>query len=750
MLDTVEKDKVFEAAERYVNETGRSIFLTGKAGTGKTTFLKYITGTTDKRFVVLAPTGVAAINAGGTTIHSFFLLPLCPYLPDVKELVTEYQMLGHHWNYRKEKLKLIRSLDLLIIDEISMVRADLLDAVDMVLRRIRRNSKPFGGVQLLMIGDAQQLSPVVRENERQYLSQVYPSPYFFHSKALQKLPYVTIELTKVYRQKDAEFLEILNAIRDNRADGAVLRKLNSRVEAFGDGEDVIRLTTHNAQADAVNRRKLEQLPGRAVRFDADVQGDFPSNMYPAEDSLQLKPGAQVMFVKNDPGGLYYNGKIAKVEDMAEDGAVTVVDSEGQVIGVEPVEWNNIQYELDKESGEIKQNVTGSFRQLPLKIAWAITIHKSQGLTFDKVIINAGAAFAFGQVYVALSRCRSLEGISLETPVGADAIYSDSNVAMFNASIPQESDVIEALGEEERAYRFGRLKELFSFSEICRTLGWVLGVLRGKLSDIYPDKLEQFREIKQFIDRDQVVGENFCRQLDRIREGCLPGEYLQERLLKAAEYFVNDFKAAQEYVQGLGKLEIDNKENKKAFKEAVDEALIALEVVVRSLEAIVGGVFDIRVYQRICSEAVLADSLKHRKGKKGGKRSVKRVVGDVPGGRSSERHCRLDRQSQGEGTPDQVGGDVCGERVVGDVCGGQGVGGDGVVDENLRQKLVEWRTSVYKAHNVPAYTILHQSTLMEIAAKAPSTKSELLAIKGFGEAKFKKYGEDILRICRGEE
>ena len=383
----VEKDIVFETAERYVNETGRSVFLTGKAGTGKTTFLKYITGTTDKRFVVLAPTGVAAINAGGTTIHSFFLLPLCPYLPDVKELVTEYQMPRQSWNYRKDKLKLIRSLDLLIIDEISMVRADLLDAVDMVLRRIRRNSKPFGGVQLLMIGDAQQLSPVVRENEKQYLSQVYPSPYFFHSKALQKLPYVTIELTRVYRQKDAAFLEILNAIRDNRADEAVLRKLNSRVGAFGDGEDVIRLTTHNAQADAVNRRKLEQLPGKSFVFGADVQGDFPSNMYPAEETLQLKSGAQVMFVKNDPNGLFYNGKIAKVEDIGEDGTVTVVDAEGQVIEVEPVEWNNIQYVLDKESGEIRQNVTGSFRQLPLKIAWAITIGEAKFKKYGEDILR---------------------------------------------------------------------------------------------------------------------------------------------------------------------------------------------------------------------------------------------------------------------------------------------------------------------------------------------------------------------------
>ena len=262
----MEKDSIFEMAERYVKLTGRSIFLTGKAGTGKTTFLKYITLTTSKRFVVLAPTGVAAVNAGGSTIHSFFLLPLCPYLPDVKELVTEYQMPESYRSLRKDRVKILRTLDLIIIDEISMVRADLLDAVDMTLRRYRRSDKPFGGVQLLMIGDARQLSPVVKESERQYMEQVYPSPYFFHSKALQRLQYITIEFEKVYRQQDLEFLDILNAVRENRLEGELLRKLNSRVGAAcgnGNADDTsepIRLMTHNRQADDVNSRKLDALP----------------------------------------------------------------------------------------------------------------------------------------------------------------------------------------------------------------------------------------------------------------------------------------------------------------------------------------------------------------------------------------------------------------------------------------------------------------------------------------------------------
>ena len=335
----MEKDVIFETAERYIKATGRSVFLTGKAGTGKTTFLKYITETTTKRFVVLAPTGVAAINAGGSTIHSFFQLPLCPYLPDVKELITEYQMPERYRSLRKERVKIIRTLDLLIIDEISMVRADLLDAVDMTLRKYRRNDRPFGGVQLLMIGDAQQLSPVVKDNERQYMTQVYPSPYFFHSKALSKLSYVTIELQKVHRQKDADFLEILNAVRENRLTAQLLSRLNSRVgaelPAMEDGTEPIRLTTHNVRAEEVNTRKLAELPGDPYSFIAQIDGEFPEHAYPAEEELQLKPGAQVMFIRNDSDGNYYNGKLGKVEKITN-GVVTVLDREGKLIDVSPV------------------------------------------------------------------------------------------------------------------------------------------------------------------------------------------------------------------------------------------------------------------------------------------------------------------------------------------------------------------------------------------------------------------------------
>lgn len=694
----MEKDSVFETAERYVLGTGRSVFLTGKAGTGKTTFLKYITSETSKRFVVLAPTGVAAINAGGSTIHSFFQLPLCPYLPDVKELVTEYQMPEKYRSLRKERVKIIRTLDLLIIDEISMVRADLLDAVDMTLRRYRRNDKPFGGVQLLMIGDAQQLSPVVRENEREFMAQVYASPYFFHSKALQKLDYVTIELQKVHRQKDEEFLNILNSIRENKISNETLAALNSRVHAYPDTgrEDVIRLTTHNAQADAVNSRKLEALEEEAVQFAAEINGDFPENSYPADEILTLKKGAQVMFIRNDTDGEYYNGKIGVVEDIGPGDIVTVKDTTGNLITVTPCDWENTQYVLDEESKEIKPDVIGTFRQIPLRIAWAITIHKSQGLTFDKVIIDAGAAFAFGQVYVALSRCRTLEGISLDSPIRISTIYSDMHVADFNASMPSAESVKGRLESEERHYRFDQLRELFDFDELCSRLKWLGRVWREHLSELYSS---EYQGLLKRIDKAEEASKTaaaFRNQISRIEASMMPDDnFLNERLAKAAEYFKPLTSDLRDWCLKLSESEIDNKEVRKKVKEACDETMICLDIKYRSLELILSCGFRSENYNRIKTDCLLEDRTKTRK----------------------RRLKKLERTDNEPGT----------------------------VNEQLRARLQEWRMERFKADNVPAYTIMHQSTLMDIASFVPKTKEELLAIKGFGEAKYKKYGEDILRI-----
>lgn len=693
----MEKDEIFEMAERYVKATGRSVFLTGKAGTGKTTFLRYVTQTTSKRFVVLAPTGVAAINAGGSTIHSFFQLPLCPYLPDVKELVTEYQMPERYRSLRKERVKIIRTLDLLIIDEISMVRADLLDAVDMTLRRYRHNDKPFGGVQLLMIGDAQQLSPVVKENERQYISQVYKSPYFFHSKALQKLPYVTIELQKVHRQQDQEFVDILNGIRENRPSTRILQSLNSRVKAYEDCDDVIRLTTHNAQADKVNTMKLDALPGDVVTFGAEIEGEFPENSYPADEILSLKKGAQVMFIRNDSEAGFYNGKIGKVTEIGANGVVSVTDSDGLTIAVSPVEWTNSQYVLNDESGEIEQSVVGTFKQLPLRIAWAITIHKSQGLTFDKVIIDAGAAFAFGQVYVALSRCRTLEGISLDSPIRTSTIYSDMHVSDFNDSIQAEAQSVrDKLESEERGYIYDIYREIFDFEQIGSGLGWLRKVWREKLRDIYEPEYTGLQKRSEALDQAKKVAETFRAQLSHIEASKMADDsFLNERLTKASGYFLPVLEDIRDYCSKLETLEVDNKEVAKKAKEAMDELLSRLEIACNAMEMIQNDGFTIEAYNKTKTECLLEE-------------------------RKSTKTRRLKKLVKADDEP-------------------------GIVNEQLREKLQQWRSERFKKDNVPAFMIMHQSTLMEIAARVPKTKADLLRIKGFGEERFKKYGEEILAI-----
>ena len=706
----IEKDNIFEMVARYVNFTGRSIFLTGKAGTGKTTFLKYIAESTLKRFVILAPTGVAAINAGGSTIHSFFQLPLCPYLPDVPELVTEYQMPDRYRSLRKERQKIIRTLDLLIIDEISMVRADLLDAVDATLRRYRRNDLPFGGVQLLMIGDAQQLSPVVKENERPYMEKVYPSPYFFYSKALQKLSYVTVELQKVYRQKDSEFLELLNAVRENRVNQNVLNTLNSRLNAYEDDDEVIRLTTHNAQADGVNHRKLEALPGEYRHFEAIIDGDFPENIYPTDASLSLKEGAQVMFIRNDSDGQYYNGRLGKITAIRPNGVVEVECADGGLpVSVSPVDWENIQYGLN-DDGEIMPTVVGKFTQLPLRVAWAITIHKSQGLTFDRVIIDASAAFAFGQVYVALSRCRSLEGISLDSPVRLSGICSDMHVSAFNASIPPASTVEGQLAEEERNYFYDSLSELFQLNSAVRLLARFRKSWAGTVEKVYESEyLGLMTNVQKLADA-RDVAEKFEKQLRNIQRARMADDtYLNERLAKAAGYFLPVLEEVREHCRKCSSLEIDNKEVRAQSKEASDELLTVLDIKCRALALIPEGRFTLEAYGRIRTESLLEDRTSNGTTKY-------RTVGSGKGRIVKESHKIADVSM--------------------------------TVNEELREKLQQWRLERFKKDNVPAYTIMHQSTLMAIASLIPHTERELLSIKGFGETSLKKYGSEILAITTG--
>lgn len=405
-----------DLARKFLEQTGINVFLTGKAGTGKTSFLRDLRQSSPKRMIVVAPTGVAAINAGGVTIHSFFQLPFGPHLPGVLRTGGEKRM-----NFSKEKIAVIRSLDLLVIDEISMVRADLLDAMNDVLRRYRDRDKPFGGVQLLMIGDLQQLAPVVKQPEWELLGKYYESPYFFDSAALREAKYITLELKHVYRQSDTGFIDILNRVRENTVTPDILERLNSRyVPGFvpDDKDGYITLTSHNDTARAINERRMAGLDTPPHTFSCDIEGDFPEYLFPTDRELTLKAGAQVMFVKNDPTGLqrYFNGKIGRITRIGESKIEVALDDLAEPVEVEPGEWTNVKYTVDPQTREISETVEGIFRQYPLRAAWAITIHKSQGLTFDRVIIDAAHSFSHGQVYVALSRCRSFEGLVLRTPL----------------------------------------------------------------------------------------------------------------------------------------------------------------------------------------------------------------------------------------------------------------------------------------------------------------------------------------------
>ena len=447
----------------FVEHTGTSIFLTGKAGTGKTTFLKAVKEHSSKRMIVVAPTGVAAVNANGVTIHSFFQLPLSPYIPGTT--------IRDRYNFRKEKLRIIRTLDMLVIDEISMVRADLLDAIDFVLRRYRDSTQPFGGVQLLMIGDLQQLTPVVTPQEEQMLATYYGTPYFFGSKALQQINYVTIQLTHVFRQQDETFINILNHIRDGHSTDEDVATLNKRHKpAFlpRAEEGYIRLTTHNRLADNYNETALLKLKGERHTFAAEVNGVFPQNNYPVEDQLVLKVGAQVMFLKNDASGAhrYYNGRIGHVVSLGEGGIEVKCPGDDSVIKVERDEWENTRYVINEQTKTIEAEVLGTFKQYPLRLAWAITIHKSQGLTFERAIIDAALSFAPGQVYVALSRCKSLEGLVLATPISRSNVINDQRVADYIAQQQQAAErSVAALPDLKEEYYRYQLLDMFNFAAL---------------------------------------------------------------------------------------------------------------------------------------------------------------------------------------------------------------------------------------------------------------------------------------------
>lgn len=448
-----------------IEHTNRSVFLTGKAGTGKTTFLNDFVKRTKKKHIVIAPTGIAAINAGGVTIHSMFGLPLRTFLPTTERidssLANNIADLMHHFKYRKDKLKLLREIEIIIIDEVSMLRADVLDMMDFSLRFVRRNNQRFGGVQMLFIGDLYQLPPVVRDEH--VLKQYYQSPFFFDSHAIKEIPLITIELTKVYRQSDQEFLEILNAIRDGDVANIDFDHLNERYDPdFETGQDsYVYLCSHNKMADEINQQKLAEIKVDPNTYEAKLFGEFKENQFPNEQFLELKIGAQVMFIRNDisPEKKYFNGKLGEIIGLDENEIRVVLEGSEREIVVKREVWEQKKYFLDTDKN-IKEEVLGSFEQFPIKLAWAVTIHKSQGLTFDKVIIDAGKSFTAGQVYVALSRCRTLEGIILKSKITPEVIFKDTRILQFQGDTFANDQVETILNKEKYDY---------SIKKVLRTL-----------------------------------------------------------------------------------------------------------------------------------------------------------------------------------------------------------------------------------------------------------------------------------------
>ena len=532
----------------FALETDQHIFLTGKAGSGKTTLLKQIAERTLKNFVVAAPTGVAAINAGGVTIHSLFHLPTICLVPSNEfvnaNAAANRGFLASHLRFNREKKRVLEELELLIIDEVSMVRADILDGVDFALQFIRKNNKPFGGVQVLLIGDMHQLPPVIKEQEWQILKKYYDSPYFFDSLAWKKLDAVQIELKKIYRQQDERFLSILNNIRDKELNEEDFLQLEQRFKpGYSPEKDgTIILTTHNWKSDNVNETELRKLPGKPHLFKADIKGEFPENMFPCVSQMQLKEGAQVMFIKNDvEQGKYYNGKLAKVQSISGDKVTVTFNDSGEAFVLKKEIWENVQYTIDKQTSKLEKNVLGTFTQFPLRLAWAITIHKSQGLTFDNVIIDAGQSFAAGQVYVALSRCRTLEGIILHSRITPSALYTDEKINSFSRSHHSTSSLQDALESGRTRYAQELVKRLFSFDKIRNSISdWHELIKEKEIPG--KDKILALidasgKNIAEILD----TSNKFSLQLDSILNNLSQSgniNELKDRCNKAIDYFIS--------------------------------------------------------------------------------------------------------------------------------------------------------------------------------------------------------------------
>ena len=692
-MQEIEFDEMFTMAYRFVTETSEHIFLTGKAGTGKTTLLKYIREHCTKRIVVAAPTGVAAINAGGVTLHSLFQLPFHPFLPTrqaAQELLGKLRL-------PRNKQEILRKMELLVIDEVSMVRADVLDAIDAILKSVRRNhDEPFGGVQLLFIGDLHQLPPVAQHQEWSLLKEHYSSPFFFDSLVIKSQMPLLIELTKIHRQKEQSFVKLLNKVRNNEMEQDDYDVLHERyLPGFNPelDEKYITLTSHNKQADEINQNELHKIIDASYSFQAEIEGEFNDNALPADKTLVLKRGAQVMFLKNDgPEKRYYNGKIGTV--VSVDDETIIVDCDGFEINVNKETWENTRYTVDKESGKLEEEVLGTFTQYALRLAWAITIHKSQGLTFDKVMIDAGAAFSSGQVYVALSRCTSLQGIVLLSKIPVTAIMSNQLVVDGQEQLAHKGSLEDRFSGARLLFAQNILEELFLFKKVFIAFNDLNVAIQNhfhQLNDIAFEWLK--REETAFL-KIRQTGNSFLhkifmqlKEVNQIEEN----EWLQQRMKDAVAWFEPAIRKSFDDIVAHP-LITEYREASGEIDPALNDLLVALHESLFHLQHCNNG-FQLTGY--------LKNKLQY---------SLPKIkVSSYAAGKAPSA---------------------------------------GVTDgDELLETLFRWRATIVEETNIPIYLIGSRSDLKNISTYRPFTKADLLRLPGFGDAKVKKYGDEILDIVK---
>ena len=701
-----EQNSQMELARQFVEQTNRNIFLTGKAGTGKTTFLHQLRSYLPKRMAVVAPTGVAAINASGVTIHSFFQISFGPQIPQSWEFENRPQRIRettdgikvHKMN--KNRINLIRSLDLLVIDEISMVRADLLDAIDDVLRKYRDRKKPFGGLQLLMIGDLQQLAPVVKDEEWEILGRYYDTPYFFSSLALRQSTFVTIELRHIYRQSNEAFIGLLNRIRNHQTDSETINTLNSRyIHDFKPAEEegYITLTTHNSRARQINQMRLNELASKTYTFSASQEGVFPEISYPTDDQLILKKDAQVMFVKNDTAveKRYYNGKIGRVTGFRDEGILVLSPGETEPLLIGKEKWENMSYKLDEESKEIREEVIGTFEQFPLKLAWAITIHKSQGLTFDKAIIDARASFAHGQVYVALSRCRTLEGIVLSTPLSESSVKSDQTVNEFSRGVNENPADHMELDKSRIEFQRFLLDDLFNYQSTIYAFQKALFYWQENRESLFGN-FEEIANSYLNIIRNEIlpVSEKFSvqiRQLTYNQPDPLLNSNLLDRLRKASDWYLDKLESPK--IRSLADItfECDNRAVKKSLTELIVKIQEIIRVKIACLKFIATD-FNITGFLNVKAKALLESDVNYK-----------------------NQHHGTNKTTSTQSHP------------------------------GIYNKLNAWRISTALKQNVKPYQILPQKSLQQISESLPSNLNALVAISSFGKSRLRQYGETIVKM-----